>query len=71
MKLRILQHERNTDNIRIGAAFYMNSRSMADIADEVKHSYGKRGADKLDEFLCKVAVVDANTLETLYIIYED
>jgi hypothetical protein len=71
MKLRILQHERNTDEIRIGAAFYQNSRSMDDIAKEVKHSYEKRGAVKLAEFFCKVAVVDAETLETHYIIYED
>lgn len=66
-----MQHERNTDNIRIVEAFRQNNRSFDDIADEVRNGYSKRGTDEIGKYLCKVAIVEAYSLQVLYIIHED
>ncbi len=71
MRVRILAHERNTDNIRIGAAFYQHPRSLVEIAEDVRHQYNKRGADDLTKYHKKVAIVDADTLIVRHIIYSD
>ncbi len=70
-RLRILQHERNTDNIRIGGAFRQNTRNFDDIAQEVIQGYAKRGADDVSKYNCEVSIVDADTLERLHTIYSD
>ena len=69
--LRILQHERNTDEIRIGRAFCQNNRSFDDIAEEVKVGYAKRGADEIGKYLSMVSIVDAFSLKTIYVIHSD
>lgn len=65
-----MQHERNSDNIRIGAAFRQNNRSFDDIAEEIRGKYDKMDAD-LGRYFTKVAIVDACNLQTLYIIHQD
>lgn len=69
--LRILQHERRTDEIRIGRAFCQNHRSFDDVAEEVKAGYTKRGAADLNEYYSLITIVDAFTLKTIYVIHSD
>lgn len=71
MRFRILQHETGSDNIRIGAAFHQNTRSLEDISEEVKAGFAKRGADDLSKYFCRVAIVDADTLSTIANIYNE
>jgi hypothetical protein len=67
--LRILQHERRTDEIRIGRAFNQNNRSFDDIAEEVIEGYAKCGATDLDEYYSRIAIVDEISLKTIYVIH--
>lgn len=70
-KLRIFTHECRTDQIRIGAAFCKNTRSLSDVAEEVRRSYAKDGLDDLSKYYHEILIIDADTLERLYIIYAD
>ena len=71
MELRILQHEKYTDNIRIGATFDQNTRTFENIAEEVRSQYTKLGGKSAAKYLSTVAIVDAKTLKKLHIIYSD
>jgi hypothetical protein len=62
--LRILQHELRTDEIRIGRSFCQNTRSLEDIAEEVRNGYVKRGADDLSKYYSLIAIVDALSMQT-------
>ena len=71
MKIRILQQSRGDDEIRIDVAFHQNTRTLEDIAEEVRRKYAAQFHYRLEEYLLLVAIVNADTLERLHTIYSD
>lgn len=70
--LRILQRERNTDNIRIGAAFHQGGHSLEEVADDARRQQDKLyHGTPFEDYHHKVTIVDAETLEELHVIYQD
>lgn len=74
INIRVLQHEKSYDNIRIGASFKSDNLDDS-IQDVIKHYEAKSewcgGFQRACEtYYKRIAIVDADTLEVIHSIYE-
>jgi len=78
MEVRILQMESDTDNIRIGATKTISDKDLDLFGEKVMETYkmhlswtGTSADEAIRRFYSKISIVDANTLVTIKMLYEN
>ncbi|MDR2936880.1 MAG: hypothetical protein LBU80_06005 [Rikenellaceae bacterium] len=74
MMYRILQHEKSTDNIRIGRAYEVAGASVESSVQAVTHAlttYHEIAPEEFGKYWQRIAIVDADTLAVIATIYEE
>ncbi len=74
MTYRILLHEKNTDNIRIGRAYEAAGASVESSVNAVTHAlttYHEIALEEFGKYWSRVAIIDADTLAIIATIYSE
>ena len=74
MTYRILQHEKSTDNIRIGRAFEAAGATAESTVKAVTHAlttYHEIAPEEFGRYWSRIAIVDADTLAVIATIYNE